>query len=323
MRTVVVTGAAGFLGSHLAEYYLKLGYHVIGVDNLLTSSLENIVFLQNQYRNFKFLQRDASEDWGPLSGYLQGALLYVFHFASPASPKMYHQFPFETMTVNTQGLLKGLEFAERNGGRLVFASSSEVYGEAQVNPQAESYYGHVNSFGPRACYNGAKRLGESIVFEFNRLHKGRHGAVRIFNTYGPRMDLKDGRVVINLMVQARKSLPLTIYGDGGQTRSFCYVDDLIRGIHAYAESDISQPLNLGNPMEVQILELATMIKNLFSEKNLSFQFSPLPKDDPIQRKPDIGLAWSKLQWRPEISLTQGLKEMNDWLAQLSSSSHRA
>lgn len=319
METVIVTGAAGFLGSHLAEFYLNQGYFVIGVDNYLTSGPRNIELLQGQYENFKFIKRDAKDDWSPLKELLQGSLAYVFHFASPASPEKYQRFPFETMAVNTEGLLNGLKFSQENGGRLVFSSSSEVYGSAQVTPQPETYFGYVNPFGPRACYNGAKRLGESVIFEFNRLHQGHHGAVRIFNTYGPRMDLNDGRVVINLLVQAQRSLPLTIYGDGSQTRSFCYVDDLVLGISKYAESNLTRPINIGNPSEITILDLAAMVQKLYPSRELTLQFASLPVDDPLLRKPDISEAWTQLQWRPEIGLDKGLEIMKGWLVNQESS----
>lgn len=318
MKTVIVTGAAGFLGSHLSEFYLKQGYQVLGVDNFLTSGPDNIELLQKQYSSFRFFNQDASQDWEALTPWIQGSLQYVFHFASPASPEKYQLYPFETMAVNTQGLLQGLKFAQTHGGRLIYASSSEVYGHPQVSPQPESYFGYVNSFGPRACYNGAKRLGESVIFEFNRLHQGRHGMVRIFNTYGPRMNLQDGRVVINLLLQAERSLPLTIYGDGSQTRSFCYVDDLVQGVCKYAESDLTSPLNLGNPSEITVLELASAIQELYASRELTMQFKSLPVDDPLQRKPDIQQAHSQLGWAPETELKQGLRKMKDWLVTQSS-----
>ena len=313
MKTVLITGAAGFLGSHLAEHYLKKNYHVVGVDNLSTSNMNNVDYLKSMYSGYVFHKFDACGDWNFLKNEIKGSLAYVFHFASPASPPLYQKLAFETIDINTNGLLKALNFAQDNGGRVVFASTSEIYGDPAISPQVESYWGNVNSFGPRSCYDEAKRLGETLIFEFNRKHQSQHGLVRIFNTYGPRMNPDDGRVVINFLVQAERGEALTIYGDGSQTRSFCYVDDLISGITKYAESTLSIPVNLGNQHEFSILGLAEVVKKMYPEKNLAIKFFELPKDDPKLRRPDTTLAHTHLGWTPQVDLQIGLERMRSWL----------
>ena len=313
MKTVLVTGAAGFLGSHLAEFYLKKNYHVVGVDNLSTSNMDNVEYLKSRHQGYQFFKFDACGDWGFLKNEIKGSLEYVFHFASPASPPLYQKLAFETIDINTNGLLKALNFAQENKGRVVFASTSEVYGDPAISPQVESYWGNVNSFGPRSCYDEAKRLGETLIFEFNRKHQSNHGLVRIFNTYGPRMNPDDGRVVINFLVQAERNEAMTIYGDGSQTRSFCYVDDLINGITKYAESTLSFPVNLGNPHEFSILGLAQIVKEMYPAKNLEIKFFDLPTDDPKIRRPDTTLAQKHLGWTPQVDLKIGLGRMQAWL----------
>ncbi|MFS4459346.1 NAD-dependent epimerase/dehydratase family protein [Bdellovibrio sp. HCB2-146] len=318
MKTVVITGVAGFLGSHLAEYFLYQGYKVFGIDNFLTSDHSNIEYLQKISSHFYFQEMDASDDWTQFSEKIGNSVEFVFHFASPASPRKYQALPFETISANTQGLLKALSFARAHGARVVFASSSEVYGDPLQNPQKETYLGNVNTFGPRACYDEAKRLGETLIYEFNRHHGNKHGLVRIFNTYGPRMNCEDGRVIINFLTQAQRGENLTIFGDGSHTRSFCYVEDLIRGIVQYARSNIFEPVNLGNPQEISIATLARQVQELHLEKSLQLDFKPLPQDDPQQRRPDITKAQELLQWSPQVGLKEGLLRMKSWLHEVRS-----
>lgn len=313
MNTVIVTGAAGFLGSHLAELYLKNGYKVVGIDNFLCSDKKNVIQLHKKYKNFEFFEEDVSSDWDSFLPKRLEELEFIFHFASPASPKNYQRYPFETISANSVGLLNALNFAHRYDSRVIFASTSEVYGDPLVPKQSEFYWGNVNSFGPRACYDESKRLGEAIIFEFNRTKEARHGIVRIFNTYGPQMNHEDGRVIINFLLQAQQGEALTVYGDGQHTRSFCYVDDLINGVNLYARSGIVVPMNLGSPVEISIQELASYIQELYPEKKLKIQNLPLPTNDPRVRCPDISKAQSELSWRPTISLQQGLFRMKAWL----------
>lgn len=313
MKTVIVTGAAGFLGSHLCETFLYHGYQVWGLDNFLTSDGGNIEFLKNLSPHFFFRQMDICQSWNDIEREVQGPVEFVFHFASPASPKNYQALPFETISANTEGLLKALKFAHSRSARLIFASTSEVYGDPLQNPQKESYFGNVNTYGARACYDEAKRLGEAMIYEFNRIYGHRHGLVRIFNTYGPRMNFADGRVIINFLSQAQTTRKLTIYGDGSHTRSFCYVDDLIRGVVQYAQSPIYEPLNLGNPDEITILRLAQIVQAIHPESAISLDFQPLPQDDPKQRRPDIEKAHVLLGWSPQVDLKSGLLRMKSWL----------
>lgn len=319
MKSVLITGAGGFLGSHLCEKFYELGYNVIGVDNFSTGSRENLVHLKSilSHDRFQFFESDVVNPWTwkekVNSGWLQN-LKYVFHFASPASPPLYQKLAVETIHVNTIGLENAIQFADQFKARVIFASTSEVYGDPSFSPQPESYWGNVNSFGERSCYDEGKRCGEAILFSYNKKNNTRHGLVRIFNTYGPRMNPSDGRVVINFLVQALKNQSLTLYGDGLQTRSFCYVDDLVAGIISYAEGGFTFPINIGNPTEFTVLQLAETVKNIFPEKNLKLQFEPLPQDDPKQRKPDISLALREFKnWKPEIPLAQGLKKTLSWL----------
>jgi nucleoside-diphosphate-sugar epimerase len=322
-NSVIVTGAAGFIGSHLCEYFLDQGFFVVGIDNFRTGSRKNIHFLKkiasNQtLQSFEFFQHDVSRPW-PL-GKLRTILLrnktsmkYLFHFASPASPPLYQKFALETLDVNSKGTENALKVADLFKARLVFASTSEVYGDPEVHPQPESYWGHVNPCGVRSCYDEAKRFGESLIFTHNLKNKTRHGWVRIFNTYGPRMNPTDGRVVINFLVQALKNQDLTIYGDGTQTRSFCFISDLVSGIVAYAQKDLTIPVNLGNPTEFNIRELASTIQKMESFQGSKIVFKDAAIDDPKKRKPDIQLAKKELSWEPKISLELGLKQTLDWL----------
>lgn len=316
MKTVLVTGCAGFIGSHLCEHFLKSGYAVIGMDNFATGMKSNIEHLKT-FSQFSFFQFDVSHPWMEVSKHLSTEALnnlqYVFHFASPASPPLYQAMALETLRVNSIGLENALQFATQHKARVIFASTSEVYGDPKVHPQPESYWGYVNSFGERSCYDEAKRFGEALLFSFNKKMQTKHGLVRIFNTYGPRMNPHDGRVVINFVKQALLNEPLTVYGEGKQTRSFCYVDDLVEGIVKYAESDLCEPVNLGNPGEFTILELAELVKKNFGQGQSEIRFLPMPSDDPLQRKPDIQKAKSFLDWQPQISLADGLLKTYDWL----------
>jgi nucleoside-diphosphate-sugar epimerase len=318
MKSVIITGAAGFLGSHLGEHYLKAGYNVYGIDNFYTGSRINIEYLQklslslnNTSAQFHFIEKDVTQDWIDLPS-IQG-LEFVLHFASPASPPHYQKLALETLWVNTTGLNNAILFADKHKARLVFASTSEVYGDPEFSPQSESYWGNVNSFGERSCYDEAKRFGEALIFSHNKKYNTQHGLVRIFNTYGPRMNPNDGRVVINLILQALKNSELTIYGDGLQTRSFCYVSDLVNGISKYAASNICVPVNLGNDTEFTMLELAKVILEVVPSSS-KLTFKDLPSDDPKRRRPDLTLAKSALNgWAPIVPLREGVKTMADWL----------
>ncbi len=312
---ILVTGAAGFLGSHLAETHLEKGHQVVGVDNFCTGLKENAKFLQQSFsQQFQFVEADVSKPWDTWAQSLSG-VSRVYHFASPASPPLYQKLALETMAVNSLGTLQALEFATRAQARLVFASTSEIYGDPLVHPQVETYWGNVNTLGPRACYDESKRFGETLITAFNEKRGTQHGMVRIFNTYGPRMNPADGRVVINLLMQALRGEGLTVYGDGKQTRSFCYVSDLIAGIVAYGDREgLSEPVNVGNDGEFTILELAQVVQKIFSTKKLQIVHLPLPKDDPRQRKPELTRAREKLSpWKPMVSLEEGLRKMLDFM----------
>jgi len=317
-KTVLITGGCGFLGSHLAESHLKDGYRVVCVDNFSTGSRSNESYLRALgSENLQIVEADVIEAWSTWADELPtewlADLAYVFHFASPASPPLYQELALETMWVNSIGLSNALFFADKFGARVIFASTSEIYGDPEFSPQPETYKGNVNTVGPRSCYDEAKRFGESLLFTHNWKKKTSHGMVRIFNTYGPRMNPVDGRVVINFLVQALQNSPLTIYGDGSQTRSFCYVDDLVRGIRAYAKSENILPINIGNPVEFSIRQLTDEIQKLFPSKKFELSFHPFPQDDPKQRRPDITQARTRLAWEPQVSLADGLSRMLEWL----------
>jgi nucleoside-diphosphate-sugar epimerase len=313
MKSVLVTGAAGFLGSHLSESYLKKGFKVYGLDNFYTGLRSNIDELKSKYPEFHFIEKDVTTDWAGLPEI--SGLQYVFHFASPASPPHYQKLALETLWVNTLGLNNAIQFADKHKARVVFASTSEVYGDPEFSPQPESYWGNVNSFGERSCYDEAKRFGEALIFSHNKKHGTKHGLVRIFNTYGPRMNPNDGRVVINFILQALQSKDLTVYGDGKQTRSFCYVDDLVNGISKYADSNLTFPVNLGNDTEFTMLELAEVVLKCVSS-NSKLTFQDLPSDDPKKRRPDLTLAKKHLSpWKPEVPLKKGVELMAEWLKQ--------
>lgn len=294
---------------------------MIGVDNFSTGSARNRAHLESlpeASERLFFIEADVCQPWTDwlkgLPDFLVEQTGHVFHFASPASPPLYQELALETMWVNSVGTRLALEFADRVGARVVFASTSEIYGDPAVSPQPETYWGNVNTVGVRSCYDEAKRFGESLIFTHNLKKGTRHGLVRIFNTYGPRMNPADGRVVINLLVQAIRGEPLTIYGDGKQTRSFCYVDDLCAAIEAYAASDLTEPVNIGNDGEFSILELAEKVRGIFPDRRLDLVHRPMPQDDPKQRRPDLRKAKSALApWEPRVDLQTGLKRMRDWL----------
>jgi dTDP-glucose 4,6-dehydratase len=298
-RRALVTGGAGFLGSHLCDALLGEGCRVLAVDNLLTGRLDNIAHLRNDSR-FEFAEKDICEPgvWGPLD--------YVFHFASPASPIDYAKHGIATLRVGSYGTFEALEAARSCGAKFMMASTSECYGDPLVHPQPESYWGHVNSVGPRSVYDEAKRFSEAVTMAYHRYHNVDTRILRIFNTYGPRMQLHDGRVIPNFMWQALRGQDLTVYGDGRQTRSFCYVSDEIDGIIRLSRSDEHLPVNIGNPSEFTILECARKVIAV-SGSTSQIKFEPLPQDDPKQRKPDISKAKRLLGWQPKVDLENGLK----------------
>ena len=297
---VLITGAAGFLGSHLTDHFLADGHEVVGVDNLVTGSTDNIAHLAGNPK-FQFIRHDVTNYI-----FVEGPLHGVLHFASPASPVDYLELPIQTLKVGSLGTHKALGLAKAKGARFFLASTSEVYGDPQVHPQPESYWGHVNPVGPRGVYDEAKRFAEAMTMAYHRHHGVDTRIVRIFNTYGPRMRARDGRVVSNFVVQALKGEPLTIYGDGSQTRSFCYVSDLIDGIVRLFHSDSSDPTNIGNPNEFTVLQLAEKTIKTTGSKSV-IERRPLPVDDPKVRKPDITLARQKLGWEPKVQLDEGLQ----------------
>lgn len=297
--TSVITGAAGFLGSHLTDLLLSKGHRVVGIDNLVTGSVANIEHLAGN-QNFRFIQQDVTEFL-----FLDGPVDYVWHFASPASPVDYAQLPIQTLKVGSLGTHKALGLAKEKGARFLLTSTSEVYGDPLVHPQTEDYWGNVNTIGPRGCYDESKRFAEAITMAYHRQHKLETRIVRIFNTYGPRMRLEDGRVVPAFVSQALRNKPITVFGEGKQTRSFCYCSDLIEGIYRLMMSDYPLPVNIGNPREMSMLEFAREIIGATGAKS-KIVFKPLPQDDPKQRKPDITLARKLLKWEPKVELSEGL-----------------
>jgi dTDP-glucose 4,6-dehydratase len=296
---LLVTGAAGFLGSHLVDKLLAEGHEVIGMDNFITGSEANLAHLAGNGR-FGFIKHDVSK-FISVDGPLEG----VLHFASPASPVDYLELPIQTLKVGSLGTHNGLGLAKAKGARFFLASTSEVYGDPQVHPQPETYWGHVNPVGPRGVYDEAKRFAEAMTMAYHRYHGIDTRIVRIFNTYGPRMRARDGRVVSNLIVQALRGEPLTIYGDGSQSRSFCYVSDLIDGIYRLFTSTRVDPTNLGNPIEFTVLQLAKLVKEM-TGSSAEIIHRPLPIDDPKVRQPDISVARRVLSWEPAVSLREGL-----------------
>ncbi len=299
--TSVVTGGAGFLGSHLCDRLLAEGHRVIALDNLITGNTDNIAHLAGNDR-FAFLKHNVTTYI-----YLAGQADYVFHFASPASPIDYLELPIQTLKVGSLGTHNALGLAKAKGARFLLASTSECYGDPLQHPQREDYWGNVNPIGPRGVYDEAKRFAEAITMAYHRFHKLDTKIVRIFNTYGPRMRLRDGRVVPAFIGQALKGDPLTVFGDGQQTRSFCYVSDLIDGIYRLSQADYHEPVNIGNPTEFTILEFAKLVLKLTHGKSQIVN-KPLPVDDPKQRRPDISLARKLLGWQPKVDLEAGLKK---------------
>jgi dTDP-glucose 4,6-dehydratase len=303
--TSVVTGGAGFLGSHLVDYLLARGHKVIAIDNFVTGTVDNIAHLAGN-PNFKFIEQDVTEFL-----FLDVDVEYVWHFASPASPVDYLELPIQTLKVGSLGTHKALGLAVHKSARFLLASTSETYGDPLIHPQTEDYWGNVNAVGPRGCYDESKRFAEALVMAYHREHKVDTKIVRIFNTYGPRMRLNDGRVVPAFISQALKNQPLTVFGKGQQTRSFCYCSDLIEGIYRLMMSNTNDPVNIGNPVEQTILEFAREIIAVTGSKS-KITFKPLPQDDPRQRQPDITRARKLLKWAPEVALEQGLIKTIDY-----------
>ncbi|WP_276499117.1 UDP-glucuronic acid decarboxylase family protein [Pontibacter litorisediminis] len=299
-KRVLITGGAGFLGSHLCDRFIQEGYHVIAMDNLITGSLDNIEHLF-KLEDFEFYHHDVSK-----FVHVPGHLDYILHFASPASPIDYLKIPIQTLKVGSLGTHNLLGLAKAKGARMLIASTSEVYGDPLVHPQQEDYWGNVNPVGPRGCYDEAKRFQEAMTMAYHMHHGLETRIVRIFNTYGPRMRLDDGRVLPAFLSQALRGEPLSIFGDGSQTRSFCYVDDLVEGIYRLLLSDYHLPVNIGNPSEITIKEFAEEICRLTGVE-LKVEYQPLPKDDPQKRQPDITLANQVLGWEPQVDRAEGLK----------------
>jgi dTDP-glucose 4,6-dehydratase len=302
---VLVAGAAGFLGSHLVDRLLRDGHMVVGVDNLSTGDRENLSHLDDENR-FSFFERDICEPRCACDFFDPGAVDFVYNMASPASPPEYMRLAIETLRVGSAGTENMLRLAERYGAGFLHASTSECYGDPAVHPQPEEYWGNVNPVGPRSVYDEAKRYGEALTMAYNRTRGVRTHLARIFNTYGPRLHPADGRVISNFMMQALCSEPLTIYGDGSQTRSFCYVDDLIEGLVRLAASDESMPVNLGNPVEFTIRECAEAVLEVTGSTS-SLVFDALPEDDPTRRQPEITRARELLGWEPKVQLREGLE----------------
>ncbi len=307
---ILITGAAGFLGSHLCDRFIREGYHVIGMDNLITGEMKNIQHLF-PLPEFEFHHHDVSK-----YVHVAGELQYILHFASPASPIDYLKIPIQTLKVGSLGTHNLLGLARSKKSRILVASTSEVYGDPTVHPQTEEYYGNVNPVGPRGVYDEAKRFQEAMTMAYHTYHNVDTRIIRIFNTYGPRMRLNDGRVLPAFIGQALRGEDLTVFGDGNQTRSFCFVDDLVEGIYCLLMSDYHLPVNIGNPDEITILDFAKEIIQLTGTKQ-KIIFKPLPKDDPMQRQPDITKARKLLQWEPKISRSEGLRITYDYFKKLS------
>ncbi len=310
MKKILITGAAGFLGSHLCDKFINEGYHVIGMDNFITGDKKNIEHLLG-IENFEFVAHDVTNFIE-----LKGKLDYVLHFASPASPIDYLKIPIQTLKVGALGTHNLLGLAKAKNARMLIASTSEVYGDPLVHPQSEDYYGNVNAIGLRGVYDEAKRFQEAITMAYNRFHGLETRIVRIFNTYGPRMRLNDGRVIPAFMGQALRGEDLTVFGDGSQTRSFCYVDDQVEGIYKLLLSDYDHPVNIGNPHEITIKSFAEEILKLTST-NQKIIYKELPENDPLRRQPDISLAKKILNWEPKIDRAKGMKITFDYFKNLS------
>lgn len=305
MKTVLISGGAGFIGSHLCEFLLNKGYKVIAMDNLITGDIKNIEHLRSN-RNFAYIHHDVSNHI-----VINENLDFILHFASPASPVDYQKMPIQTLKVGSLGTHNTLGLALAKKAKYILASTSEVYGDPLVNPQPENYWGNVNPIGTRGCYDESKRFAEALTMAYHRTHKIDTKIVRIFNTYGPSMRKDDGRVVPNFISQSLKNEPLTVYGSGEQTRSFCYISDLIEGIYKLMISNINEPVNLGNPDEHTILEFAELIKKLTKSKS-RIAFKQLPIDDPHVRCPDITKAKKELKWQPKVGLIEGLQITIEW-----------
>ncbi|MBN1901936.1 SDR family oxidoreductase [Candidatus Sumerlaeota bacterium] len=304
MPRTLITGGAGFLGSHLCEYLLAKGHEVICIDNLSTGNIENIEQLHRE--QFTFIKQDVTEYL-----YIKGPIDYILHFASPASPVDYQRMPIQTLKVGSLGTHKALGLAKEKQAVFLLASTSEVYGDPLVHPQKEDYWGNVNPIGPRGVYDEAKRFAEAMTMAYHRYHGISTRIARIFNTYGPRMRLHDGRVVPQFIYQVLTNKPLTVYGSGRQTRSFCFISDLIEGIYKLLLSNISDPVNIGNPNEMTILELGELLLKISGGKG-EIRYEPLPQDDPQTRQPDITKARAQLKWEPKVPLEEGLKTTMDW-----------
>ena len=302
---ILITGGAGFLGSHLCDYLLAKRHQVIALDNLITGKVVNIVHLAGN-DHFQFIKQDVTEYI-----YLKGKIDYILHFASPASPLDYQKYPIQTLKVGSLGTHKALGLAREKKAKFLLASTSEVYGDTQVSPQKEDYWGNVNSLGPRGMYDEAKRFAEALTMAYHRYHKIDTKIARIFNSYGPRMRKDDGRVVPTFINQALRGQPLTVFGDGSQTRSFCYVSDLVEGIYKLMVSEINEPVNLGSPHEMGILDFARSVLEITGSQS-KITYKPLPENDPRVRRPDISRARKYLKWQPKVELREGLKETLAW-----------
>jgi dTDP-glucose 4,6-dehydratase len=308
MKRVLITGGAGFLGSHLCDRFIKEGYHVIAMDNLITGNLKNIEHLF-KHPNFEYHHHDVSK-----FVFVPGDLHYILHFASPASPIDYLKMPIQTLKVGSLGTHNLLGLAKQKNARMLIASTSEVYGDPLVHPQNEEYWGNVNPIGPRGVYDEAKRFQEAITMAYHNFHGLETRIVRIFNTYGPRMRLDDGRALPAFMSQALRGEDITVFGDGSQTRSFCFVDDLIEGIYRLLLSDYALPVNIGNPNEISLKDFAEEIQRL-TGTNSKIIYQPLPQDDPKQRQPDISKAKNILNWEPKVDRAEGLKVTLEYFKQ--------
>ena len=304
-KTIVITGGAGFIGSHLCDRMLEEGFRVICIDNLITGAMSNIEHLC-QKKNFVFIKQDITKYIN-----IKGDVWYILHFASLASPNDYLRFPIQTLKVGSLGTHNTLGLAKSKKAKFLLASTSEVYGDPLCHPQTENYWGNVNPVGVRGCYDESKRFAEAITMAYHRVHKIDTRIVRIFNTYGERMRINDGRVVPNFIFQALKNKPLTVYGKGNQTRSFCYISDLVEGIYRLMLSSCNEPVNLGNPAEFTIMEFAKIVRRITGTKSEAV-FKPLPQDDPKQRQPDISKAKKILKWHPQVRLEAGIARTVGW-----------